>query len=355
MNAQILPPKIAKFIELAGGSHLYYKNPTFYYDLLTSKRGVNKPLVTYILENSEIITSSLKSCTIFDFFFDKVVKERSSISEYEFWLLSLLKIIKLLFTDESYRDIVCNKIYIHKLQSGMRNHTDLFKCLIDFDFEPGEVDMLVYSVIARDELDKLMVLSDKYPVAKFGAIFDTALRFGRFRIINYLINDLDLDPNDYGTILNLSNYIENHRYLYYTAALSRSIITFGNNHSIYGSKQDYVIAIKKILETYNHRVSLSTLDKWREIADSKIYDWEVIDFAGIVEILRPYVHEGIPLSHDFGKWNKDVFGKEWSNREHIIDYVKHLEEELAELREKYDILHDKYMSHYESPPLDGET
>lgn len=338
-----LPSKIVQFIKLAGGDHLSFNSSIFFYDLVASfhpKRTIEqeKELVSFIEQNPEILTYKLKKNLVFDYFFDKVTKVSHSIKLYDFWLSSLIRIIDLL-KDIDAEDILQNKTYIYRVQSNIHNHTELFDYILNYtDFYVDDPEYLTYSIIARDELNKLKILEKIFNIAEFKGVFDVALRFGRIRIVKYLKYTLKLDINDYGHILEFENYTPNYRYVYYKTGLNQ----LSTNAAIIGSQQNYVDSIKRILESYEHKVTVATLDIWADLARSKVNKWDKINFKEVVDVFRPYIHSSIPLSHDFKEFNYDVFGKEWSDRKCIIEYCKQLENQLDDLQQKHDYLLNRY-------------
>lgn len=340
-----LPPQIQTFLQLAGGSNIDYTSVLLLHDLTRSckqlKRTVEDELklIKYVLQNPSLITEQIKDFTVFDFFYDKAIKTPQDNTRYQFWSETLTTIMDQVTKLEHKDVIIYNKKYFYGLQSNARNHNELFKFMTAFtDFDMGDLDFLVYSIVARDELEKLRILSNivSFDPHTVPAIFDTALKFGRHRIIEYLVNDYKLNPNDFGKVIDLVNYKHSHRYVYYCIGLR----SYFNDPQIHGSEQDYKKAIELILTKgkYNHPVTLKTLTVWSDTARDRQYQWDNIDFKEIVDILRPKLKEPIPLDHDFGSFNEIVFGKEWSQRSSIIGYCQKLEHRLEIMEDKYNAL-----------------
>ena len=344
MNIDCLPAKIRKFLELAGGDKLSYNSTLFFYDLVTKfqpKRTLEQEteLVNFAIKNPEILTTRIKRSLLFDFFFDKVTKVSHSIKLYEFWLNSLISVIEALGEIDS-EEIYLDKTYIYRIQSGIQNHNDLFEYLVTKSrFYLEDPEFLTYSVVARGELKKFKILSKIYDVSEFKALFAVALRWGRSKIIKYIRNTLELDLSQYGRVLEFENYKHSHRYVYYRTELSQ----LGNNDgSVINSQQDYGEAISKVLEVYTYEVTVNTLDIWAELVRGKHYKWDKVNYKEAVELFRPYMKRSIPLSHDFGEFNYDVFGREWSDRGCIIEYCKQLEDMNEELQQKHSYLLRQY-------------
>ena len=276
---------------------------------------------------------------MFDYFYDKVVKIPSSKPTHDFWLDALFKIIDIVISDaqndeEEAKNITFDPKYIKLLQSGMKNHTSLFDRLVESEFEISSCLTLCYSVICRGELDKLKILNKFYPIEKFPGLFAYSLRYGRIEVLNYLIDELKLDPNSeqYGDIINLEHYEDNKNSLYYSSALE-SLAFSKSNPKISMSCQDYPKSFELIISKQdNLNITVKTIELWKNKVDQTLYDWDQINFSDIVEILRPLLKNKIPLTHDFGeKYNQIVFGEKWSDRKYIIEYCLQLENKIHDL------------------------
>ncbi len=327
------PIKIKDFIELVEGENLDQKSANFFTDLANCKRGINKKLSSWIIENPEVVTMRFANHYVFDYFYMKVTKVVDSLQTYDFWLKLLLKIIDFMDTEES-QDIYFDHRYICNLQSGMKNHTKLFERLINSDFEAGDVEKLTHNIISRGELEKLTILNQVYKIECFKGIFEYALRYGRSDILQYLTKIFDID--DYPNIINLKKYTNDIKNIYYYSSLVE-ITNNTNKSSIYGSIQNHKLCFKIILGSQKSVVDINTCKTWINVSESTIYSWERVNFSEIMEIFRPYIKQKIPLIHDFGpKYNEIIFGKEWSDRKCIIEYCLQLERNLTNLQSRYD-------------------
>src|SRR3990167_4658987 len=118
-----LPAKIIQFIELAGGNCQNYNNILFFMEIVHAKSGKNETLVEFTCQNPEIITEKVKNNIVFDYFFEKIVQFRDNVDIYDFWLTSLLKVLSESLKDDDNIDVImCNPMYINKLQSSNRSH-----------------------------------------------------------------------------------------------------------------------------------------------------------------------------------------------------------------------------------------
>jgi len=107
-------------------------------------------------------------------------------------------------------------------------------------------------------------------------------------------------------------------------------------------KQDYVRSLQMILKYYSYPITISTIETWCEVIKSKRYRWDSVNFKDILELLRPHMEKAIPLTHDFGQFNEDVFGFEWSDRKCIIEQYLHLQSQYECLRDQYNTLLDMF-------------
>lgn len=336
--SRALPPKIREFISLAGARSINDNNAIFFHNLVRAKVGKDPDIVSYTVSNPEIITYRFGQHSVFDYFYDKVVKIPSSLPTYNFWMNSLFKIIDIVVSDaqnddEEARYIKLDPKYIKLLQSGMKNHTLLFARLVESEFEISDCLSLCYSVICRGELDKLKILNRFYPIEQFPGLFSHALRYGRFEILTYLIDELKLDPRNelYGDVINLEHYQDNKNNLYYSSALE-SLAFSKSNPKISMSQQNYRKSFDLVIAKTDQNVTIETIELWKDRVERTVYDWDKISFSEIVEILRPLLKNKIPLTHDFGeKYNRIVFGEKWSDRKFIIEYCLQLENKIHDL------------------------
>ena len=339
--SRTLPPKIREFISLAGARSIHDNSAIFFHNLVRAKVGKDPEIVAYTVANPEIIVFRFGQHSVFDYFYDKVVKIPSSQPTHEFWLNSLFKIIDIVISDaqnseDEAKYIMLEPKYIKLLQSGMKNHTLLFGRLVESEFEISDCLALCYSVICRGELDKLKILNKFYPIEKFPGLFSYALRYGRIEVLKYLIDELELDLNNeqYGDIINLEHYQDNKNNLYYSSALE-SLTLSKSNPKISMSHQDYQKSFKLVISKQDKdrsNITVETLELWKDMVDRTVYDWDMIRFSEIIEILRPLLKNKIPLTHDFGeKYNRIVFGEKWCDRKYIIEYCLQLENKIHDL------------------------
>lgn len=344
-TSHVLPLKIQQFVKLAGGDPSgALTNSLFYFDLVNSFRTrrtqeQEEKLLAYTMLNPEIITMKMKDHMVFEFFYDRATKVTHTPKMYDFWQSALVRIINALQDLENSGDVLDDHTYLYRLQSGIMNHTSLFKYMItEGNFSLGEPDFLVYSIVARGELDKLRILSDVFDlddIEMFPAIYDVAIKHGRSEIIKYLRFHIGLDLTKYGKVIELENYPTTHKFMFYQTGL---YVIESRDTPIIGSKQNYIDTIKRVMEVYQHPITIKTLDCWADVTRSKTFAWDTLCFKEIVDTLRPFIKESIPLSHDFKEFNTDVFGKEWSDRACIIEYCKGLESRYTLLEQRYNAL-----------------
>lgn len=356
LTSNVLPLKLQQFVRLAGGDPSgAFTNNLFYFDLVNTFRTrrtqeQEEKLIAYTLLNPEIITMKLKNHMIFEFFYDRTTKITHPPKMYDFWQTALVTIINALQELDDSDDVIGDHTYVYRLQSGIMNHTSLFKYMIvDGNFSVGEPDFLVYSVIVRGELDKLRILSDVFDldnIDMFPGIYDVAVKHGRSEIIKYLRFHVGLDLTKYGKVMEFENYPSTHKFMFYQTGL---YIIESRDTPIIGTKQNYIDTIKHVMEVYPHPVTVKTLDCWAEATRLKTYGWDTLCFKEIVDALRPFIKESIPLSHDFKEFNTDVFGKEWSDRACIIEYCKGLETRYALLEEKFNALYTQFTGSRDCP------
>ena len=347
-----------RLITHLGGAGLDPSSALFYPELLaqastTSVPSQFSPALRLILEQPELLVERLGTNYVFDFFYDQVVLVKHTVDMYHFWLELLITAVTELEKLDSFLtdSIFMDKSYVYQLQSSMNSHNELFKFFLKHTkFDCGRPEFLTYTVIARDEVEKLEVLSQRFDLSTFMGIFATALKYGRYRIIDHLVL-LGYSMEDYGNIVDLEYYEANHRYLYYSLGLQVKTA----EPAVSGSKQDYVKALRLVLEHSDQPINLATLDIWAANAtENSIYNWDSLDFKQVVDLLRGYLDEPIPLDHDFGRYNQAVFGQEWSNRHHLIRYCTHLEEQLELERQRYEHLYQLYQRELGEPIEDLE-
>lgn len=323
--------EIKTFIRLAGGNdaHLINKKYNFAQNLTYKKKGKNTELVDFIVSNYNIIPESLGHSYVFDFFYDKAMDSTENINDHKFWKDALKKVITLMPVNHKTESIKRNKKYVLELQSGSRNYTDIFHLLITSRFDIGKQDFLLYSIIARGELDKLKILDKIMCIEHYPGIYSTAVRFGRSDMIQYLHKECKLSLKQYGDILNLEGYVDNFRYLRYTKQLAS---VFYHKIPINGSKYDHVKCIDLLYEYgYSKPITVNTLNQWCSLLRNMSVHIEEVDSSSIIRKLMDHINEPVPLTMDFDEFNYFIFGPEWSDRYHIITYCQHLERKVARL------------------------
>lgn len=350
-----LPPNIVKFIELAGGNICNYQNPLFFTDMVTNsfrnKRTLEQDMevVEYVRSNIELLTVHIKGHPIFDYFFDKAINLSGKQCFGAIVMEMVLHLRRNIINNEESApesaDILSDRTYIYRLQSNIFNHFELFKFMVAAGFDLGDESFLINSIISRGEVEKLKILEPFINLAgtaetQFPFVFATALKFGRHEVIRYL-RQLKLDPSAvrFGRVLDLEHYEDNPKYVFYRsfAAVLPNLET-----PIVGSKQNYNDAFHAILECLPAGTpTLSTLDIWAENARLRIYSWDKLYFKEVFDILNPHLTKRIPLSHDFGEFNSDVFGREWSDRHCLIEHCLQLESRLSELEGRNSFLHQR--------------
>jgi hypothetical protein len=289
----------------------------------------------YVTEHPEILVKKIKHHLVFDYFYEKVLNERYHPVNADQWQDILLKIIKLANSVSEPDIIKGNKKYIMKLQSTSKTMMKLFGAFVDDDYDMGDPEFLVYSIIARGELDKLQLLSNNYVIEDYPAVLDMALMYGRHDIIRYFIDTLKLDIKYYGKIVDFENYKDNPRYLFYREHIVQDS-SFRNKSIVGASKQDYVTALKLVLEQYDYPVTCITLEKWCELIRNKEYVWDHIKADEILQILLDRIAGNLPLAKDFR------FGKEWSDRACLVEHCLNLEKRLEELNERHTVVLNKF-------------
>ena len=161
--------------------------------------------LSFIKKHPDILPMKIKNSTVFDFFYEKAVYNICQPKDIDSWNDVLAEVITQLNLIKNGGIIKFNKKYILKLQSTSRSLTDIFGLLVTDEFEMGDPELLVYSIIARGELSKLQILSNLYVIEDYPGVLDVALRYGRYTIINYFLDTLKLDIQYYGKIMDFEN------------------------------------------------------------------------------------------------------------------------------------------------------
>ncbi len=344
-----LSPKVWEFLKVVGINHLSLdlKRYTYFNDIITAQRGKNIEIRKFVTLNPDILTMKIKDYFIFDYFFEKVVQFRDGVDAYNFWLETIEDVLILLNEQDNADDIKFDNRYINKLQSSMKSHTFLFDLMINrHGFSIGDTEFLTYSLIVRGEVDKLKILASICEIKNFKGIYAAALRYGRIEVLKYLDHGLKLKMDDYGKIMNFDNFQDNPRYMYYTITIGFLSLSY-DNPKVFKSRQNYEESIMYLIQNdYTRSINKNTIFQWVDKMETLKYKWDIINFKEIMELLRPYITEKIPLTQDYGKYNEFVHGKMWSERESIIEYCRHLETELEDIKEKYDDLACKYYTSF---------
>ena len=293
----------------------------------------------YILRNHQVLTEKYGTgtCMIFDIIYEQAIHAPPPLhAQQQLWQDILIRIVRTIdSSDEEDVKIAENRRYILHLQGNNNNYVELFRAMLLRGFDMGDPEFLVYSLIARGELDKLKLLARYYKIEDYPAIFDVALRYGRLQVLEYFIKDCGVEPAYYGNIMDFENFMDNARYLYYRAV--GNVAASNETPAILNSRQDYLKSIRLIMETYPHPVNTGTLNAWCDMLRNKYYLWDRAACSGeIIQLVKSYVTETIPLTADFREFNRDVFDAEWSDRAQIVEKCLALREHLNETQERYE-------------------
>lgn len=323
---------IKKFIKLAGSNE---QSLNTIQHLIRLNKGQNIDIVEYTLENPHIVGENIGHFPVFDFFYGKIIDMSETSADNQFWCDSLVRIIFNLPINVKVDSIKRNHKYMLQLQSNNRGYTNIFRELLEHNFYLGEPSFLVYSLIARGELDKLKILQQKINLKKYEGIYATALRFGRPHIIKYFYEQ-GYSISDYGMILNFSSYVESFRYLRYSHQIASP--SHQKTTIVEYTQHNHVECINLLLQYgYDQDVNVITLDKWCELLRMLQMYYDVINVGQILETIMSLVKTPILLTHDFKEFNYYIFGSEWSDRKYIITYCQQLEQKLFLLTERYEM------------------
>lgn len=278
-----------------------------------------------------LLTMKIRSHYVFDYFYDKVIADLSHPVDSVGWQDALVHVLQLLESLPNANIIKENKQYLLRLQSSARPLTEIFCCLVDYEFEMGDAEFVTYSVIARGELDKLDILYKRYVIEGYTAIFSVALRYGRSNIIAYLIDALD-NLEAYGNIIDLAGFEENPRYMYYREHIAKECPMPELNITT----SDYKASIEMIMSRGSYQIKVGTIRRWCDTC-SRSGGGQVA-----IPLLLQYLSEPVPLTTDFGEFNQLIFGHEWSDRKCLVERCLSLEQALAESRDRYDIIESQY-------------
>uniref|UniRef100_A0A6C0J5F0 Uncharacterized protein n=1 Tax=viral metagenome TaxID=1070528 RepID=A0A6C0J5F0_9ZZZZ len=317
-----------------------------YNNLLSVNNGLGADIHNYIKNNPMILIMNIdERHVVYDYVFDYVIMGKGHPIYQKKWYEFLINISSLLTgLGEKGEMIKADKRYVLLLQHNSINYNKLFETFIDNYYEVGDFEFLLYSVIARGELTKLKKLFNTYDnIEEYMGLFDVALRFGRIEVIKYLLNDIELygKIKKYGRIMEFNNYEYNQRYMYYEQTIGKNFENYGE---INESVQDYDKSISTIMSIYQYDIDMKTLDIWCNIAREKTkhtYKWDNIPNVTIYKI-KNYIYNSIPLNHDFGEFNRIIFGDDWSKRSYIVAQYIALQSKYSQLQERCDIIEYRY-------------
>jgi hypothetical protein len=297
--------------------------------------------LAYVKEHPEILPMKIGHHTVFDFFYEKVIHDRCHPIHTSKWQEILMSVIELVNLAENGDTLKTNKKYILRLQSSCRTLTKIFGLLVKEEFDMGDPEFLVYSIIARGELSKLQILSNMYVIEDYPGVIDVALRYGRNTVIKYFKEVLKLDIPYYGKIMDFENYTDNPRYIYYREHIANDD-TVRQQPIVGAIKQDYLSAVKMILEDYQYPITYRTIEKWCDLIKSKEFVWDRIDAVEILPVLTSKLVTPLPLTHDFGDFNSLIFGTEWSDRKCLVQQCLTLQSKLEDSEHRRECIETRY-------------
>jgi len=162
-----------------------------------------------------------------------------------------------------------------------------------------------------------------------------------FRSIKYFIGVLGIDIKFYGKIMDFENYKDNPRYIYYREHIVQDD-TFRQKPIIGASKQDYTGAVRLILDNYEYPVTCKTIERWCDLIRSKEFVWDRVNPTEIIPLLVKRLDQPLPLTYDFGEFNSMIFGREWSDRPHLVDYCLSLQQKVEKTEQRCELLEERY-------------
>lgn len=297
----------------------------------------------YIKQHPEVLTMKLPGHhhLIFDIFYEKVLNSKYHPKDSHSWEQALTTAVKLVSESNDSDLIKHNKKYILRLQGTNRNLTKIFDLLVTEEFDMGDPEFLVYSIIARGEIGKLKLLSSLYVIEDYIGVLDVALRFGRSSILKYFKNTLNLDFNIYGKVLNFENYKDSPRYLYYKEHIAQDD-TLRQKPIIGASKQDYLESVQIVLKNYAYTVTTYTIKKWCELIKEKEFLWDKVNANEILPLLLSHCTDTIPMTYDFDDFNHIIFGDEWSSRKCLVQHCLNLQKQLEESQARTETIESRY-------------
>jgi len=296
--------------------------------------------LAYVKKHPEILPMKIGHHTVFDFFYEKVIHDRCYPIHTNKWqeiLMSVIELVNLVDGDV----LKTNKKYILRLQSSCRTLTKIFGLLINEEFDMGDPEFLVYSIIARGELSKLQILSNMYVIEDYPGVLDVALRYGRNAIIKYFKEVLQLDIPYYGKIMDFENYTDSPRYIYYREHIANDD-TVRQQAIVGATKQDYLSTVQMILVDYQYPITCRTIEKWCALIKNKEFVWDRIDATEILPLLTSKLAAPLPLTHDFGEFNSLIFGSEWSDRKCLVQQCLSLQSKLEDSEYRKNCIETRY-------------
>lgn len=292
----------------------------------------------YVREHPEILHMKINHHLVFDFFYEKVINDKCHPMHTDQWHQALTEIVQMVGSNNNIKQ---NKKYVLRLQSTCKTLTKVFEQLIREEFNMGDPEFLVYSIIARGELVKLQILSDLYVIEDYPGVLDVALRYGRNVIIKYFRDTLELDFPYYGKIMDFENYNSNPRYIYYREHIAQDQ-TLRQKAIIGATKQDYLDSVKLILKDYQYPITCNTIDKWCGLIKSKEFVWDRINPSEILPLLISRLNKPLPMTMDFGDFNTLIFGEEWSDRKCLVQHCLNLQKKIDDTEHRYECIESRY-------------
>ena len=286
-------------------------------------------IYTYIKKHPYLLTAPLGMRSVFDYFYEKTKLKQFENSEFEI-LVNMLSHIP---GGERIKD---KKYYILDLHKDENSYNELFTILFNNDFEIGDPEVLIYSIIARGELTKVKCISYSYVIEDYISIFDIAVRYGRHNIIKFLLEEININLETFGKVLDFENYVENSHFIY-----STDVDVSNHDVPILESEQDYTKTIEYVLAQYYYPVTARTIDIWCNLIKSKLYIWDEIP-TSVLLLLKSKLSTPLTLAQDFGEFNNIIFGQTATDINILIEYNLALQDKLYELQSKYDIVLDLY-------------
>jgi hypothetical protein len=331
--------RVHKFI-MTINPNIDINDRNLFWNLVNTFRSDGSKELLFIREHPEILSMKIKHYTVFDYFYERVINDRCHPANSEKWHDVLTEVIQLVNLGSS-DSLKLSKKYILRLQGTCRTLTKIFSLLVNEEFDMGDPEFLVYSIIARGEIGKLQILSELYVIEDYPGVLDVALRYGRHEIIKYFRDSLELDFPYYGKIMDFENYKDNPRYIYYREHIAQDD-ALRNKVIIGAAKQDYMSAVQLIMENYQYSITCRTVERWCELIRSKEFVWDKINPTEIIPLLVKQLETTLPLTHDFKEFNSLIFGQEWSDRKCLVQHCLDLRKQLDDERERKELTEARY-------------